>query len=104
MFVSILSRLRTLWASQSLDQTGRRRAHFRPRLETLESRWAPAGNLTTAFSAGLLTITADNDLAVLANNPQDITLTGTGPGALQITGNSGETFAGAGTTFTGVTN
>src|SRR5262249_39223792 len=82
----------------------RRRAHV-PAIDILERRVLPAGTLTTTFAAGLLTITAADSATVAANNNQDINVMGTGPGVFSLSGNGGETFAGAGAgPFVGVAN
>src|SRR6185369_230239 len=67
-----------------------------PTIEILEGRVAPAGIVTTSIANGVLTITGADDLAVNANNNQQITLTGSAPGSFTLTANGGETFAGAG--------
>jgi hypothetical protein len=76
-----------------------------PGIEVLEGRVVPAGTVTTSFAAGLLTITADDDLLTLANNNQNINVNGSAPGAFTLVGNNFETFAGAGVgPFAGVTS
>jgi len=99
MFAHLTSLLKN-----STRNHARRERHsgFRPNLEMLEDRLTPANTVNAVFSAGTLTITAADDLAVIANNHNDITLTGNGAGTFKITGN-GTSITG-GTDFTGVTN
>ena len=69
---------------------------FVPRLERLEGREVPAGVVNTAFNpvSKTLTITASDDL-VIAENHQDITLTGGGvAGNFAIVGNGGTAIDG----------
>jgi hypothetical protein len=60
---------------------------FRPQLETLEDRLAPAGNVTSSFTGGSLTLTGD----ALANA---ITLRAAGPGVITVAANGTTTLDG----------
>lgn len=67
--------------------TNRRR--YRPLLEELESRLAPAGNVTAVVSSGSLIITTGNDnTAIMVNQPSAGKITLTGDGAT-INGSTG---------------
>ena len=91
---SFLKRLGTLGGYRSVNRRrAPRRPGFIPVLERLEDRCMPAGVVNMTFASGVLSLIATNDLAVYANNNQNITLQGQGTaGRFKVLGNDGETF------------
>src|SRR5262249_59633056 len=73
------------------------------RLDTLEPRETPAGNVLVSFATGTLTLATDTKGGFIGS--QDITIQDlSGAGSAQLVANDGETFTGAGAQFTGVNN
>lgn len=70
----------------------RDRSMFRPELQELDARIAPAGNVTASLDvpSGKLTILGVNDLTpggiIAGNNNNQISIVGTSPGAFQVNG------------------
>src|SRR5262245_20199115 len=80
---------RPSYRCQHSSRTSRR--HFRPQLEALEARFAPAVNAVLNGSVLSVTLTAAGDTATISNNGADVTVNGNpfgGVTALSIAGNA----------------
>ena len=66
---------------------------FSPRVELLEGREVPTGNVTGAFNAnsGTLTLTGVNSNVIPADNDQDFLIAGLGQGSVSVQGQNGTT-------------
>src|SRR5262249_7932847 len=62
---------------------------FKPRLEMLEGREVPTGNVTASLSGTTLLLTGVNNANIPANNDQEVIITGSGPGSVVVQGQNG---------------
>src|SRR5262245_2514978 len=89
----------------------KRRSHanrpgFKPRLELLEGREVPTGNVTASLSSGTLVLTGVNNASIPANNDQEVIITGSGPGSVVVQGLNGSSvnLGGGPVVYDSVTN
>src|SRR5262245_56575278 len=82
-----------------MKRSSRVRLECRP----LEHRVTPAGNVTTSFLAGTLTLTGVNVPTQWGSNHQEFLVANIGGGVIEVSGQNGTTIAGAANKqFTGV--